>query len=81
MELIGKLKDEMAQAKSKDEAKEIMENAGMKLNDDELDSVAGGFGICKPRKAEWTSPRICGQALGKGNKVIESPNTSCAVRY
>ncbi len=42
MELVGKLKDEMAQAKNKEEAKEIMENAGMKLTDDELDSVAGG---------------------------------------
>ncbi len=44
MELTGKLKEEMAQAKSKDEAKEIMEKAGMKLTDDELDSVAGGWG-------------------------------------
>jgi len=45
MELIGKLKDKMAQAKDKDEAKEIMENAGMKLTDDELDVVAGGMGV------------------------------------
>ncbi len=44
MELTGKLKDEMAQAKDKDEAKKIMENAGMKLTDDELDTVAGGWG-------------------------------------
>ena len=43
MELLGKLKNEMAQAKSKDEAKEIMENAGIKLTDDELDSVSGGL--------------------------------------
>jgi len=42
MELVGKLKDKMAQAKDKGEAKKIMENAGMKLTDDELDSVAGG---------------------------------------
>ena len=49
MELIGKLKDKMAQAKSKDEAKEIMESAGMKLTDDELDAVAGGLGICDIR--------------------------------
>ena len=43
MELTGKLKDKMAQAKDKDEAKEIMENAGMKLTDHELDTVAGGI--------------------------------------
>ncbi|MCR5764969.1 MAG: hypothetical protein K6G09_03210 [Treponema sp.] len=42
MELIGKLKDEVSQAKDKEEVKEIIENAGMKLTDDELDSVAGG---------------------------------------
>ncbi len=44
MELTGKLKDKMAKAKDKDEAKKIMENAGMKLTDDELDTVAGGWG-------------------------------------
>ncbi len=52
MELVGKLKDEMAQAKDKDEAKEIMENAGMKLTDDELDTVAGGIWMRRPPK-EW----------------------------
>ncbi len=45
MELIGKLKDEISKAKDKKEAKEIMENAGMKLTDDELDAVAGGAGF------------------------------------
>ncbi len=49
MELTGKLKDEMAQAKDKEEAKKIMEKAGIKLTDDELDSVAGGLGICDIR--------------------------------
>ena len=61
MELLGKLKNEMAQAKSKDEAKEIMENAGMKLTDDELDTVAGGMGnahftqVCNPRHGHRSS--------------------------
>lgn len=50
MELTGKLKDEIAQAKDKDEAKKIMENAGMKLTDDELDAVAGGMWVRKPDK-------------------------------
>ena len=49
MELVGKLKDEMAQAKDKDEAKKMMENAGMKLTDDELDAVAGGLGFAVDR--------------------------------
>ena len=42
MELIGKLKEKISKAKSKDEAKDIMEDAGMRLTDDELDVVAGG---------------------------------------
>ena len=46
MELVGKLKDDVAQAKDKEEAKKIMENAGMKLTDDELDTVAGGLSFC-----------------------------------
>lgn len=62
MELTGKLKDKMAQAKSKDEAKEIMENAGMKLTDDELDTVAGGLGIAVAEGSPKTYKR--GTSLG-----------------
>ncbi len=53
MELIGKLKEKISKAKSKDEAKDIMEDAGMRLTDDELGVVAGGmfhFDI-------WKTPR------------------------
>ncbi len=50
MELTGKLKDEMSKAKDMDEAKKIMENAGMKLTADELDAVAGGLWVRKPEK-------------------------------
>ena len=57
MELIGKLKNEVDQATSKEEARELIEKAGMKLTDEELDKVklkdddlekvSGGFcGIC-----------------------------------
>ena len=53
MKLVGKLKDDVAQAKDKEEAKKIMEKAGMKLTDDELDSVAGGIWMRRPPK-EWT---------------------------
>ena len=57
MELTEKLKEEMAQAKSKDEAKEIMENARMKLTDDELDTVAGGWGdwLVLPQSRKFSS--------------------------
>ena len=39
MELIGKLKNEVDQATSKEEARELIEKAGMKLTDEELDKV------------------------------------------
>ncbi len=45
MELTGKLKDQVAHTKSLEEAKDIIESSGMKLTDDELDSVTGGAGF------------------------------------
>lgn len=39
MEHIGKLKNEVDQATSKEEARELIEKAGMKLTDEELDKV------------------------------------------
>ncbi len=42
MELTGRLKDSVMNAKKKDEKKGLIEKAGMKLTDDELDRVAGG---------------------------------------
>ncbi len=39
MQLIGKLKNKVDQAASKEEARELIEQAGMKLTDEELDKV------------------------------------------
>lgn len=44
MELTKELKDKLDKAKTKEEAKKIIEEAGMTLDDAELDQVAGGFG-------------------------------------
>ena len=43
MKLIGKLKNQVDNAQNKEEAKEIIAEAGMLLDDDELDKVAGGY--------------------------------------
>ena len=43
MELTKELKEKIEKAQSKEEAKKIMEDAGIILNDTELDQVAGGF--------------------------------------
>ncbi len=42
MQLIGNLKNQVEKANSKEEAKEIITDAGMILTDDELEMVAGG---------------------------------------
>ena len=42
MKLVGDLKDKVEKAKTTEEAKEIIEEAGMELTDEEMDQVAGG---------------------------------------
>ena len=43
MKLTGELKEKVEQTKTKEEAKQTIEEAGMILSDAELDQVAGGF--------------------------------------
>ena len=42
MRLIGKLKEEVEKAETKEEKKVLIEEAGMELDDEELEQVAGG---------------------------------------
>ena len=42
MKLIGKLKDNVANAETKEAVKQLIEDAGMLLDDQELDQVCGG---------------------------------------
>ncbi len=42
MKLTGRLKKQVEKACSMDEARDIIEKAGMKLTDDEMEMVAGG---------------------------------------
>ncbi len=43
MELTGNLKKQVEKAETKDEKKNLIENAGMLLDDDELEMVSGGL--------------------------------------
>ena len=45
MELTKELKEELENAESKEEAKKILEEAGKKLTDEEMDQVSGGLYI------------------------------------
>ena len=45
MKLTGELKEKVENAKSAEEAKKILEEAGVELTDAELDQVSGGAGF------------------------------------
>ncbi len=42
MKLVGKLNEKVSKAKSNEEAKELIKEAGMELTDEELEQVSGG---------------------------------------
>ncbi len=48
MELIGKLKKDVENSKDIKEARDIMEKAGMRLTDEELQQISGGTGGSDP---------------------------------
>ena len=43
MKLIGELKKQVESTATKEEAKDVIANAGMELTEDELDQVTGGY--------------------------------------
>lgn len=43
MKLTGHLKKQVEQAEGKEEARSLIEKAGMELTDEELDAVTGGY--------------------------------------
>ncbi len=43
MKLTGDLEKQVQKAETREEAKDVIEKAGMQLSDDELDNVAGGM--------------------------------------
>ena len=43
MKLVGDLKDKVERAENPEEAKKIIEEAGMELTDEEMNQVAGGY--------------------------------------
>ena len=43
MELTGELKEKLENTESKEEAKKILDEAGVELTEEEMDQIAGGF--------------------------------------
>ena len=52
MKLIGNLKDQVETANSKEEAKEIIEKAGMELTEEEVEMVTGGGKVKFPSETK-----------------------------
>ena len=66
MKLIGELKKQVESTSTKEEAKDVIANAGMELTDDELDQVAGGYPLkrsCGPGAHSFEE--VWDESLGK----------------
>lgn len=80
MKLVGKLKESVEQVSSKEEANKLIEDAGMKLNDDELDAVVGGIDLFSTDNKEtqtcdkcmfgWSNCKVNGNEKCPENKTI-----------
>ena len=60
MKLVGKLKEQVENATSKEEAKEAIAKAGMLLSDNEMELVTGGEGIEVTMMVNPNECLICG---------------------
>ena len=58
MKLTGELKTQVENTNTKEEAKEVLEKAGMELNDEELDQVVGGMKIVSEKSAKLFAPLL-----------------------
>jgi bacteriocin-like protein len=47
MRLVGRLKEEVEKAETAEKKKKLIEEAGMELDDEELEQVSGGLGNLK----------------------------------
>ncbi|MCQ2249178.1 MAG: hypothetical protein MJZ50_09230 [Treponema sp.] len=54
MKLVGLLKDKVEKAETMEEKKDLIKEAGVELNDDELEGVAGGRFIPTPDLGKFT---------------------------
>ena len=51
MKLTGKLKEDVEKAENKEQAKELIAEAGMELTDEEMEQVSGGLSHSKARES------------------------------
>ena len=57
MELTEKLKEDIAECQTRDEAKDNLKESRVVLNEEELDSIVGGRWVKKPTKKDLDAKR------------------------
>lgn len=67
IKLVGDLKKQVEETKNKEEAKDILEKAGMELTDEELDQVVGGMKITSNKSKKILNPllKLIQKLIGK----------------
>ncbi len=83
MKLVGNLKKKVEKAENKEQAKELIAKAGMELNDEELDEVAGGGAVYRNSQLQDVTGRTSLGTFGLARKYADQltidycdPNTS-----
>ena len=77
MKLVGNLKKQVEETNSKEEAKDVIEKAGMELTDDELNNVTGGYFFSgtsggRIRFCECGNPEIGGNDVSTGDSTCKN---------
>ena len=55
MQLTGELKEKVEKTETKEEARKVIEDAGMLLSDEELEQVSGGFYSAPDEVEAWNA--------------------------
>ena len=55
MQLTGELKEKVEKTETKEEARKVIEDAGMLLSDEELEQVSGGFYSAQDEVEAWNA--------------------------
>ena len=77
MELLGNLKDKVAKSKNREDARSIIEDAGMRLTDAELNMVAGGGRVtCSLPESRLFTGNDEAQNVKNVNSVTQNSKTS-----
>lgn len=80
MKLVGELKKQVEETNSKEEAKEVIEKAGMQLTDEELDNVTGGrspFPVVGASTTRMDSFCTCGNPVKSEIQDVGSGYFTC----